>query len=94
MTHQSLHCPFLNRTDVRCSDHFSLENLGHAFSYCFGQYQQCPVYAELLAERRERRMNASVGRDASHAQTPVIQVTLHGHAAGHQTPNRHHQRAA
>ena len=94
MTHHNLHCPFLNRPDARCSDHFSLENLGHAFSYCFGSYQQCPVYSELLAERRQRRENASVGRDDNHAQTPVIQVTLHGRAAQNPSPDRHHYRAA
>jgi len=94
MTHHDLHCPFLNRTDTRCSDQFSLDNLGHAFAYCFGQYQQCPMYAELLDERRQRRMNASVGRDGTHAQTPVIQLTLHGRAAQIQTPDRHHQHAA
>jgi hypothetical protein len=93
MTQQNLHCPFLNRTDARCSDHFSLESLGHAFTFCFGKYQQCPVYGEMLAERRQRRQNASVGRDGSHGQTPVIQVTLHGRAAD-ASSDRHHQRAA
>ena len=90
---QCPHCPFLNRADARCSNHFNLDSLGHAFAYCFGQYQQCPMYRDLLAERRERRYNASVGRDGSHAPQPVIQVTLHGRAAV-QASYRDHQRAA
>jgi hypothetical protein len=87
MTEQANHCPFLNRTDARCSNHFSLDSLGHAFAYCFGQYQECPEYSELLAERRERRHDASVGRDGAYVPTPIIQVTLHGRAA--QVAGRH-----
>jgi hypothetical protein len=55
MTDQGHHCPFLNRADARCSQHFSLDRLGHAFDYCFGYYEGCGVYLELLAERRVRR---------------------------------------
>ena len=28
-----------------------LEDLRHAFSHCFGEYQECPTYATLLEER-------------------------------------------
>jgi hypothetical protein len=52
------------------------------------------MYGELLAERRQRRQDASVGRDGSHAQTPVIQLTLHGRTGVHATAHRQHQRAA
>jgi hypothetical protein len=55
MTDQGRHCPFLNRADARCSKHFSLDHLGHAFDYCFGYYEGCGVYLQLLAERRVRR---------------------------------------
>lgn len=72
------HCPFLNRADDRCSKHFSLDRLDRAFGDCFGEYASCAVYSEMLAERRERRLNASLGRDGSDAATPVIQVTFHG----------------
>ena len=92
MTPQACHCPFLNRTDARCSNHFSLDRLGHAFAYCFGQYQQCPVYGELLSERQERRHCAS-GRDSGTVTTPAVEVTLHGRVL-HQFSNRQHQRAA
>ena len=97
MTEQASHCPFLNRTDARCSNHFSLDRLGHAFAYCFGQYQGCPVYLELLAERCERMHTASCGRDDAHAPTPIIQITLHGRAAAaaaETSANRQRQRAA
>lgn len=55
MTEQGHHCPFLNRADSRCSRHFSLDNLDHAFDYCFDYYTGCSVYLELLAERRVMR---------------------------------------
>jgi hypothetical protein len=49
------HCPFLNRADQRCSQAFSLDNLDHMFRYCFGRYQACNIYVEMLIERRARR---------------------------------------
>jgi hypothetical protein len=52
------HCPFLNRTDARCSKHFCLDHLQHAFKFCFDRYKACPVYLELLVERRVRRLSA------------------------------------
>jgi hypothetical protein len=71
MADQGNHCPFLNRADGRCSTFFSLDRLDHAFEYCFGEYQQCPVYLELLVERRVRRMTGSC--DGS---SPLVQITL------------------
>ena len=55
MPDRAIHCPFLNRSDTRCSSHFSLDHLSDAFEQCMDAYQTCPVYLELLAERRERR---------------------------------------
>ncbi len=55
MSDRGHHCPFLNRADSRCSEHFNLDHLGHAFDYCFGYYDACAVYARLLAERQMRR---------------------------------------
>jgi hypothetical protein len=55
MADHARHCPFLNRADDRCSTSFSLDHLQRAFGYCFGSYEACPMYAELLAERRIRR---------------------------------------
>jgi hypothetical protein len=52
------HCPFLNRTDERCGQHFTLEQMEHAFVHCFDLYTHCPVYQELLIERRVRRGEA------------------------------------
>jgi hypothetical protein len=54
--HCGEHCPFLNRSDRRCSDCLSLDRIDHAFDYCFGEYKACPVYLELLVERRVRRL--------------------------------------
>ena len=54
--HCGEHCPFLNRSDHRCSDKLRLDHIDHAFDYCFGDYKACPVYLEQLAERRVRRL--------------------------------------
>jgi hypothetical protein len=54
MSERGQHCPFLNRTDARCAEHFRLEDLPHAFRYCFGRYKACPTYLELRIERRQR----------------------------------------
>jgi len=59
MTELGLHCPFLNQTDSRCGEHHNLDQLSFAFHYCFGAYQTCPVYVQLLSERRCRRMKAT-----------------------------------
>ena len=79
------HCPFLNRADDRCSANFSLDHLQHAFHHCFGKYHACPVYYELLAERRERRgeslvltaaawddVTAAPGDGTAHHGTPTL----------------------
>jgi hypothetical protein len=50
------HCPFLNRSDRRCASFLKLDRLAHAFDHCFGEYKSCPMYLELLAERRVRRL--------------------------------------
>jgi hypothetical protein len=83
------HCPFLNRTDSRCGSHFTLERLEHAFDYCFDRYTACPVYLELLVERRVRRgeareqvlrLEAAAETDrsrASNEQKPLVELTIH-----------------
>lgn len=64
MPQRAVHCPFLNRSDSRCSSHFSLDHLSDAFEQCMDAYQSCPVYLELLAERRERRGEPMLAIDA------------------------------
>lgn len=54
MSEQNQHCPFLNRADARCGQHLQIGQLGHAFEYCFDVYAACPVYLDLLIERRTR----------------------------------------
>jgi hypothetical protein len=74
------HCPFLNRAESRCARHFSLDQLQHTFDHCFGQYETCGVYLELLYERRVKRAAARLqqhlilgtgvaGEDKDHANT-------------------------
>ena len=75
------HCPFLNRTDERCSKNFSLERLDHAFAYCFGGYSSCPVYLERLLERRVRRLSGGCAPGVGIADAkPLVQITFaHAH---------------
>ena len=59
MSDREHHCPFLNRADHRCSAHFSIEGLQHAFEHCFHAYKSCHVYGQLLLERQSRRTQAA-----------------------------------
>jgi hypothetical protein len=72
------HCPFLNRSDPRCSEYFSLDHLGHAFTHCFGQYQACPQYQLLLTERQLRGGGflEDAGKGSSHAAPRLVQIAL------------------
>src|SRR5258706_16151746 len=59
MAEHDHNCPFLNRADERCSEHFHLEKLQHAFAHCFDHFHACPVYIERLIERRMQRQSAT-----------------------------------
>ena len=82
----SRHCPFLNRADERCASHFSIDGLGHAYRYCFDRYKACPVYIQLLIERRVKRADAAAAeKSREHTSTeaplavasaPIVQVTI------------------
>jgi hypothetical protein len=77
MSHQGHNCPFLNRSDSRCGGYFSLERMRHAFQHCMDDYHTCPLYAELLVERRLKRVashEAKVG--LKHAAPAPVQVTV------------------
>src|SRR6185312_6894795 len=41
MESQGEHCPFLNRSDHRCAQHFNLDQLDYALEHCFDKYQTC-----------------------------------------------------
>ena len=73
MASNAMHCPFLNRADARCSESFSLDNLDRALNLCFGKYTACPVYLELLVERRMKRSAARTNHGSSDR---IIQVTV------------------
>ena len=94
--HSGEHCPFLNRSDKRCSNCLSLDRIDHAFDYCFGAYKGCRVYLELLAERRVRRICGLISpSDAGRAaptdanpdpiRRPLVQLTVAAgaHAGAH-----------
>ena len=90
------HCPFLNRSDRRCSSFLSLDRISHAFDHCFGEYKSCPVYLELLLERRVRRLCGllspaeQTGTPTDGTARPVVRLTIgHTHAAAHATAHAH-----
>lgn len=64
------HCPFLNRKDDRCAEHFSVGRMQHAFDHCFSSYASCPTYREMLEER-------TIRRDAA---AELVPMTIGGHA--------------
>ena len=80
------HCPFLNRADERCASHFNIDGLGHAYRFCFDRYKTCPVYIQLLIERRVRRADAAATEKSREptpapaplavATAPIIEVTI------------------
>src|SRR3954451_12536994 len=78
------HCPFLNRSDRRCSSFLSLDRINHAFDHCFGEYKACPVYLELLVERRVRRLCGLL----QPGDTEVVQTDGATHGPSHGTPGR------
>ena len=84
MSTKGQHCPFLNRADPRCSEAFNIERLDHAFKYCFGRYTSCPVYVEMLIERRVKQsaVNEVMEEAEDHARHRVIQVTVHRTSSG------------
>src|SRR4051794_15479449 len=66
-----LQCPFIERVDHRCSSYFSLERLDHAFEICFDQYKACPLFQQMMAERRQQRLGGLAGREGEHASDQV-----------------------
>jgi hypothetical protein len=77
MRDMSDHCPFLNRSDRRCSEFFRLSHLQHAFKFCFDEYHACPVYAEQLAERQGRRAAvAGAVKHATSSTSNLVSVTI------------------
>jgi hypothetical protein len=78
MQEMSDHCPFLNRSDRRCSEVFRLSQLQHAFKFCFNEYHACPVYAEQLAERQGKRAAVAVrhGGNGSNGSQLLVTVSI------------------
>lgn len=46
-------CPYLEKSQPRCSTHLSFRNIHQAFSHCAGRYNTCPIYQELRANLRD-----------------------------------------
>lgn len=60
MPESGRHCPFLNREDARCAECFTVNHMDHAFAYCFDRYKACPMYLELLVERRLKQTHQNL----------------------------------
>lgn len=74
MPESGRHCPFLNREDTRCAECFTVNHMDHAFAYCFDRYKACPMYLELLVERR---LKQTQGTGTAHGiDVPVYSSSL------------------
>src|SRR5947209_14563939 len=79
MAGQPHQCPFINRPGERCSEHFHLDDLNHAFEFCFNRFKRCPVYVERLVEwRLSKRAGGGDGckTAVSESRPPLVQVTI------------------
>jgi hypothetical protein len=74
------YCPFLNRADWRCSDHFKLDGLRQAYSFCFDRYKKCPLYLQLLIERRVKRSDAAE-KNREDENAPIVTITISARSA-------------
>ncbi len=53
-------CPFLEKADIRCAGHLTLQNLMQAFTDCAHHYEACPIFCQLMEEDRQgERLDAS-----------------------------------
>lgn len=94
---QGRHCPFLNRNDSRCAQHFSVNRLKQAFDHCFSDYATCSTYRELLSERSGRAAEHGHAEPAAtRSDSRVIVLTIRGRHAETFQQLRHcgHQPAA
>ena len=83
---QPSQCPFIDRVDHRCPSYFSLERLDHAFDVCFDRYKSCPLFRELMAERRMRRALGDAATDGGRhvpQDAPALWVAANGSRASH-----------
>jgi hypothetical protein len=89
------HCPFLNRADRRCAEHFNLDHLRHTFTYCFDSYKACPHYLEMLVERQVKRVSGGAVKVERAAGTMKIGTENAGHTIVQiSLPRRYAQSAA
>lgn len=70
------HCPFVNRAHPRCAEHLNLGNLDHALEYCFNRFEYCPVYVELMRERRKRWSSANRGDRSPYVASGFVQLKI------------------
>lgn len=51
-------CPFVDKAESRCAGHWTLQNVGRAFQHCADNYEDCPVYLNLIHERSGHESHA------------------------------------
>jgi len=54
-------CPYLDAGDARCGEHMSVDDLAHAFHYCFGEFLSCDVFKDKFIRRRSPADRAAGG---------------------------------
>ena len=58
-------CPFLDKSDERCSAHWTFDNLAAALSHCADDYATCPIHKELKAELFAREPSVQHGETSA-----------------------------
>jgi len=43
-------CPFIEAGNSECSEILNMQHLDEAFGRCTGDYEGCPVFAELIVQ--------------------------------------------
>jgi len=46
-------CPFIDGSDRRCVRNLKLDRIDYAVAVCGDDFAQCPIFWELLAEKRK-----------------------------------------
>ncbi|MBI5725768.1 MAG: hypothetical protein HZA50_17545 [Planctomycetes bacterium] len=55
-------CPFVDKSEPRCSSHLRLRNIFQAFTHCADRYADCQIYHILQADARRQQLRRPVVR--------------------------------
>ena len=47
-------CPYIDGADPRCASHFTLGQIGQAFSLCLNNHERCSTYQRIQREAKRK----------------------------------------